>query len=570
MKKTILKSVLSSLHNSIAIKLFALILVTLIPMTGILIYINAQARVTLLDQVENTHKNMLSAFMAQVDNQLNTARAYTFQLVYYENDPSTIALSTDEAQVQYAKLSLADSMKEKLLTNNYIDAFFARICEADDYISYVTSHNSKYSTIKQGEIKDFVEILSNDYPQSQWQLCDIGGEIYLFETIGASNTVRSGAIVSLSNLLKNFSATGDTDSTFVFLPNNAIVNYRSSLPENMQLVTHSSSAADFSIVETFSRTAILESLPFMQKYTLLVSILLVIVVIVFNLLVYRLVIAPLFRLMSSMKRIQNGDLDYRIPDKAGSTEIRLINSTFNQMVGEVQHLKINVYEEQIKVQKSQLRNLQLQIKPHFLINSLNMVYNLIETQSLALAQRLIQSSIDYFRYMVRVDEDLVPLNEEIDHIRAYLDVQSIRYKERFTYAIDTDPMINDMLVPPVMIQGFVENSIKYGISTDQTLHIQILITSFEENDYPYAQIIISDNGSGYPEDDMKQLNNAHRIHRKDGTHIGIYNITQRLKLLFGERARWNFYNDNGAVSEIELPATFLEMDEIEEDEVLDV
>ncbi len=561
MKKIFLKSVLSSLHNSIALKLFALILVTLVPMTGVLIYINAQAKNTLLEQVENAHQNMLSTFMSQVDNQLNMARAYTFQLVYYENDPSTIALSTEEAQISYAKLRLADDMKEKLLSNNFIDAFFARICEADDYIGYITSHNSKYSTIKQMDIKDFVETLDNDHPQSQWQLCDINGESYLFETIGSSNSIRSGAMVSLSNLLLNFNTAGYANSSFVFISNDDIDSYKSSLSENLQMVTYSSSAADFSIVETFSRTAILESLPFMQKYTMLVSILLIIIVIVFNLLVYRLVIAPLFRLMNSMRRIQDGDLDYRIPDKDGSTEIRLINSTFNQMVGEVQHLKINIYEEQIKAQKSQLRNLQLQIKPHFLINSLNMVYNLIETQKLTLAQRLIQSSIDYFRYMVRVDEDLVPLNEEIDHIRAYLDIQSIRYKGRFTYIIDIDPMINDMLVPPVMIQGFVENSIKYGISTNQTLHIHISISSFEENDYPYTRIVISDNGGGYPSEDIERLNTGHRIHRTDGAHIGIYNITQRLRLLFGDLARWRFYNNDGAVSEIVLPATFLEIDD---------
>lgn len=521
-----------------------------------------------MDQVELTHTNMLSTFMEQADNQLDTALAYIYNMARYESDPLFIANKTDEAPVQYAKIRLQEDMEKKLLTNNFVDGFFVRIREVNDYIDFIPVNNKTHFTIKQDKIKDFAESrIASGHDTTRWQLCRIDDEPYLFAMISSPDGIWAGSFVRLSNLLVHFSVTNETDSHFLMLPTADMAAYEQTLTDDMQIISYGSSSADFSVIETFSRDEILNTLPFMQKYTLLLSVIIVIVILLFLLLVYRIVTAPLFRLMDAMNRIQDGDLDYRIADVPASSEIRLINRTFNQMISEVQHLKIDVYEEKIKVQKSQLRNLQLQIKPHFLINSLNMVYNLIETKSLALAQRLIQCSINYFRYMVRVDKDLVALDEEIAHIQAYQEIQTIRYEGRFTYSVEIDAMIRDMLVPPVMIQGLVENSLKYGISADQTLHVRLRVDSFEENDYPFARIVVSDTGPGYPPEDLARLNAGGKLHREDGTHIGIYNITQRLKLMFGEQARWRFYNDGGAVSEIILPATFAEDGDFETGEL---
>lgn len=551
--------------NSVSFKLLFLILVTVVPLVALLIYNNNQSRSILLSQVDDTHRNMLQSYVAQLDNQLSTALSYTVNLAAYENDPQIIALSQDEAAVQYAKVRLINDMEEKLLSNNYLDGYFIRIEEQDGHITFINSTNWKHAITSSKALEDFVSSsIENGFTNTAWNLCSLNDSEYLFLMTDSGNSVWAGAYVNLTQLLKHFSPGSVPDSSLYFCAPDELPSFAEALSPDMRLVSYDSSVAEVTMTETFSRSEILNSLPFLQKYTVLVAVLLIVLVALLIVLIHHVVSKPLLKLTGAMYHIQNGELDYHIPETNSSTEIKLVNSTFNRMVSEVQHLKINVYEEQLKVQKSQLRNLQMQIKPHFLINSLNLVYNLIETKQLQLARRLIQYSIDYFRYMVRVDEDLVPLNEEIDHVRAYLEIQSIRYEKRFTYSISVNPMIDDMLVPPVMIQNLVENSMKYALSLNTPTDIQIKITSFEKDYFPYARIIISDTGQGYPEEYLNCLNAGEKIVKKDGAHIGIRNTVQRLKILFGEKASWRFYNDNGAVGEFILPATF---DESQEDEV---
>jgi two-component system sensor histidine kinase YesM len=231
------------------------------------------------------------------------------------------------------------------------------------------------------------------------------------------------------------------------------------------------------------------------------------------------------------------------------------------MMDTVQNLKINVYEEQIKVQKSQLRNLQLQINPHFLINSLNMVNNLIQNEDKSTAKQLILYSVDYFRFMAKADNDFVPLYEEINHIKDYLEIQMIRYKDKFTYSIHVNQLIEDMLIPPMLIQNFVENSIKYAIDMNKVIHLSVKVDYFEVDYYPYAKIVISDSGIGYPTDSLERINSGKKLKDSLGDHIGIFNSVQRIKILYHGKGNWKFYNDGGAVSEITLPALFENINE---------
>ena len=124
-----------------------------------------------------------------------------------------------------------------------------------------------------------------------------------------------------------------------------------------------------------------------------------------------------------------------------------------------------------------------------------------------------------------------------------------------------DREIGDILVPPVLLQGMVENSIKYALSLDKILHISICIRYIEKDYYPYADIEVSDNGNGFPEDYLPLLNSGEKIVRDDGAHIGLRNTMQRLHFLFSDKAECHFGNRDGAVSTILIPATFDESNE---------
>jgi two-component system sensor histidine kinase YesM len=522
-----------------------------------------QSRNVLLQQVQSTHENMLNSFLYQIENQMKYSMSYTINLALFETDPQILAYSNDESDVQYAKLRVLNELSEKIISNNLIDAYFIITRDNKDELDFIMVSQSSNSTIERRAVREYLLSVIDTIDENlfsgdmNWNIATINDNDCLVQISAYKQEIFVGTYINMKHLISNFDQDADTGVTLLCIPDSQIENLVQRIDgDDMLMITQHSSLTSFSLVELVPNVIILRSLPFMQKYIVLISIISVMVLPILILILRRIVINPLMILTKAMNYIHNGNMDYRIPPYHTSNELNLVNHTFNQMINQVQHLKIVVYEEQIKAQRSQLRNLQLQIKPHFLINSLNMVYNFINNEDYDLAVKLIRYSVDYFRYMVKIDEDFVPLNEELDHVKTFLEIQSIRYKDKFTFSFDVDKQIDDMLIPPVLIQSFVENSIKYAIQMSKPIHINISVSSFEREYYPYATIVISDTGPGYPQEYLQLLNQGKKIIDNNGEHIGIRNAIQRLAFLFNGNAKWHFYNNNGAISQFIIPATF--------------
>lgn len=542
-------------YNSILFKLIS-IFTLLIPVIGMFIYNNYESRSTLLEQVQGTHKNMLESYWFQVDNQLNNATTLITTTALFDNDPQ-LAMSNNETDSMLAKQRISLTLSEKIINiGSSIDMLFVY---TDD--SFISGSQTSLELKERSDIQNYVlnTVHTEDAGnlKSNWQLININNHFSMLKIIRNGNGVLSGAYVNLDRLSSHFVPNQESESLKLVAAED-VVNSKLSQHDNALVVTASSSVAPITFIEIIPFNELLRTLPFMQKYVVAISVI-VALMLPFVFYILRItVVQPLQKLNKAMKHIQRGDLQYRIPHYRTSNEIAIVNKTFNQMIDEVQHLKISVYEEEIKAQKSQLRNLQLQIQPHFIINSLNMVYNLLENGDSQTAQKLIVHSVDFYRYMIKIEVDLLPLYEEIKHVNTYLQIQAIRYKDRFTYSIETDKMIEDMLVPPMLVQNFVENSIKYAIQSDKSTHISVKIVAIELDFYPFAKIMISDSGNGYPPAQLEQLNQGKAIVDCNAEHIGISNTLQRLSLLFEGKAQWRFYNQNGAVSELILPALFQE------------
>lgn len=554
---------LKTLLNTISFKLFSIILTIVTLLIILYTYNNMQSRNVLLQQVQSTHENMLNSFLYQIENQMKYSMSYTINLALFETDPQILAYSNDESDVQYAKLRVLNELSEKIISNNLIDAYFIITRDNKDELDFIMVSQSSNSTIERRAVREYLLSVIDTIDENlfsgdmNWNIATINDNDCLVQISAYKQEIFVGTYINMKHLISNFDQDADTGVTLLCIPDSQIENLVQRIDgDDMLMITQHSSLTSFSLVELVPNVIILRSLPFMQKYIVLISIISVMVLPILILILRRIVINPLMILTKAMNYIHNGNMDYRIPPYHTSNELNLVNHTFNQMINQVQHLKIVVYEEQIKAQRSQLRNLQLQIKPHFLINSLNMVYNFINNEDYDLAVKLIRYSVDYFRYMVKIDEDFVPLNEELDHVKTFLEIQSIRYKDKFTFSFDVDKQIDDMLIPPVLIQSFVENSIKYAIQMSKPIHINISVSSFEREYYPYATIVISDTGPGYPQEYLQLLNQGKKIIDNNGEHIGIRNAIQRLAFLFNGNAKWHFYNNNGAISQFIIPATF--------------
>ena len=266
------------------------------------------------------------------------------------------------------------------------------------------------------------------------------------------------------------------------------------------------SSYDFTLSYEFPADKVGAHLSFVNRYSVLLCLVLILAFLLFLVLIHRIVIRPITHLNESMLRLGEGDLDYRIEKVADTSEFQLLYQTFNKMVNEIQNLKIKVYEEQLTAQRFKVNILQLQVKPHFIINTLNMVYNLLYAQQTESAESLILCTIKYFRFMMRITDNVIPVADEIEHIDAYVQIQKLRYMKNFDFVQEIHSLTREAMIPPLLIHQFVENSIKYAMNADHPLLIR-LETQYLEIDYdPYIKIIIRDNGPGYSQELLAALN----------------------------------------------------------------
>ena len=272
-----------------------------------------------------------------------------------------------------------------------------------------------------------------------------------------------------------------------------------------------------------------------------------------TLLLRRIFRKPFSVMAASMHRIQEGNLEERICTEHMSDEFSTVSCIFNEMMDNIRDLKIKIYDEEINRQNETLVYLQMQVKPHFYLNSLNMIYTLARNNDIALIKDLSMSLIRYFRYMFN-ESTFVTLVAELEHIRNYLRIQAFRFPDSFDYSMEIDDTLRNACVPYLLIQNFVENSMKYAVSLDEKAELRILINPAGESHERFT-IRIEDNGPGFPENVLDKIRNGEIIWRDDRKHLGIWNSCRRLHLLYHGTAKIEFENlrPHGALINITLP-----------------
>lgn len=242
------------------------------------------------------------------------------------------------------------------------------------------------------------------------------------------------------------------------------------------------------------------------------------------------------------------------PIDLGSSEILELeqaNDRFQRLIAQIRKLKIDAYERERQRQRVQLEYLQLQIKPHFFLNCMTSIHSMAQLHLDEEIQRMAAATAEYFRYIFQSGRACVPLSGELAHARNYLEIQKMRYGEALRYEIRAEDGAQDVLIPPLTLQTFLENTIKHAMSLDEGL--RITIRARREGDF--ARLEIADTGRGFPPEVLAALQSGAPF-GEDGQHIGIRNTLSRLEILFGGRASVQFRNapEGGAQIILRIPA----------------
>lgn len=261
---------------------------------------------------------------------------------------------------------------------------------------------------------------------------------------------------------------------------------------------------------------------------------------------------PIKRLDGSVREIESGNLDVEIVP-SGSYEVEHLGKSIKNMLGRIKVLMSDLVAEHNAKRKSEFDTLQSQINPHFLYNTLDIIVWMIENENSDKAVNIVTALAKFFRISLSKGKNIITVKDEVEHVRNYLMIQNMRFKNRFEYSIDVDEEVLSYSSLKLMLQPLVENAIYHGMEfMDGDGEIDVKV--FKEDDSLY--FTITDNGLGMSEDMVETLLSKDFVPSKKGSGIGVKNVNERIKLYFGSEYGLKVESepDEGTKITIHLPA----------------
>ena len=235
--------------------------------------------------------------------------------------------------------------------------------------------------------------------------------------------------------------------------------------------------------------------------------------------------APIEELEKSVNALEEGALDTQVY-LGGSYEIQHLGRSIGDMAKRIQTLMEDIVAEHESKRKSEFDTLQSQINPHFLYNTLDIIVWMIENEKKQDAVKVVTALARFFRISLSRGKSIIPVKDELEHVRNYLMIQQMRFKNKFTYQIQADEQVLSLASLKLMLQPLVENSLIHGILPNKSKYGNLFLTVSCVMDH--IRFTVLDNGLGIPAEKLPTLL------RTDSGGYGLKNVHERLQLAYGE------------------------------------
>lgn len=564
---------------------FALVTV---PLVVLLIASNLYATQVVHSQVAQSNQSLLTMYVNDMDKALEEIENYLYKTA--EQDDSLISLG------QYAKgswtyyLAQTHTMNDLFFNTNYYDAadvLFAYGADSDNLLlAPQTSVSYERKQRIQDRLRQLLEASGAARPSySGWNVAELDGSYALVRIVDSGYRSYIGAWVDLNRLMEPFhQLTRDGGGQAILSDDVGRLLSRSEGPlgadDAAKLKPDAASGQDkavynivrldqrYLLIGKTSRSAslhlslllperrVLEGLPYFRVLTYWVPAVAAALLVIYLVFLQRAIVTPIAKLIKGMRRIRSGDLTARLEDNR-LIEFITINETFNGMAKQIEHLKIDIYEEQIRTQKAELRALQAQIHPHFFMNSLNIVYHLAQTKSYEIIQSMALHLVRYFRYATRIQTPSITIKEEMEHIHDYLSIQKFRFPEALVFDFEVDPALERFVLPPLTVQPLVENAMVHGFSfrAGEAYRIAVRVYVLRDGQEEAVCIEVADNGKGLAAGQAAELEEMAAASDPQDGHVGLWNIVRRCRLFYKSNVKLRFASGEprGAVARLVLP-----------------
>lgn len=507
--------------RAISTKMFLILLLLILPFNFMAIRLSNAATAALVDQAKMSVENMMENHIAELEHRMDNALYLLWNMRNVEPDGLTLAKQMQGEDYYAAKGRLYFKFYNTISMTDGLDGYFIYMDDIEDILIWENPPSARVT----GEQFVREEVVPGD--RGRWHLNQIDGRQTLCIFIRV-NRVTYGGWIYLDTVLDNLKADVQYEQADFSIT-------ETSLPVEEQGEMFLSTyipRGNYFINCRLDRMEILGNLSSVQMFLNVGAFATLLLLPVLYLVIQHLLLYPLQTLVNAQRRLETGDLDYRISQNANSVEYEHTFQSFNEMAENIKNLKVENYEKELARQTMELKNLQLQIRPHFLLNTFNLIYTLAKRHEEGAIQNIILYLSEYFRYLFRSGQSLELFEKEQHLIEGYVEMVKVRYPGSLEIEYSYDPEIDFVRVPPLLLHNFVENIVMHVVKQDTLTNISI-VGQYEDKKVSF---MVMDDGPGLSPEQVEELDQMMRTERKDGEHIGFSNSLRRIKYFYGEEA----------------------------------
>ena len=396
-------------------------------------------------------------------------------------------------------------------------------------------------------LKSNLKSLRSDISDRKWKNVTTKNSEYLVKSVHYEGKIIY-AVISSEDILKPLRKLniGNNGKLSLKEPNN--------IPSENYLIhaQNEKTHLPFDIYVLVDYAEVFRNITLLEVFLSAVPIIITILSIIIILYIRQWMIKPITRLTERLSQLGDSIPPSEFFISEGILEIDKANDKLNKVIFDMQELKIREYHSQLELKKIELNYLKNQIRPHFYLNMLSMIHSMLQTKNYKEIEELTILTSNYLRHLFMANQDFSELKDEVQHIKDYLEIQRIRYGNSIYFSLNYNDDLQNTLVPSLLLQTFIENTIKHGFSFQDLFTILLSIKKVQTEDSDYIQICIEDNGPGFSEEILSKLNQKQSLITEDGHHIGITNTIERLNLLYPNDYTITFENNEEGGAKILL------------------
>lgn len=396
-------------------------------------------------------------------------------------------------------------------------------------------------------LKSNLKSLRSDISDRKWKNVTTKNSEYLVKSVHYEGKIIY-AVISSEDILKPLKKLniGNNGKLSLKEPNN--------IPSENYLIhaQNEKTHLPFDIYVLVDYAEVFRNITLLEVFLSAVPIIITILSIIIILYIRQWMIKPITRLTERLSQFGESIPPSEFFISESILEIDKANEKLNKVIFDMQELKIREYHSQLELKKIELNYLKNQIRPHFYLNMLSMIHSMLQTKNYKEIEDLTILTSNYLRHLFMANQDFSELKDEVQHIKDYLEIQRIRYGNNIHFSLDYNSDLQNTLVPSLLLQTFIENTIKHGFSFQDLFKILLSIKKVKTENSDYIQICIEDNGPGFSEEILSKLNQKQSLITEDGHHIGITNTIERLNLLYPNDYTITFENNEEGGAKILL------------------